>query len=201
LDAHNDGQWGGDSGVGDESNLRYLGTDVSDDFATDGLYNLDVVLRNRIRVSAWFIVTRGMATTDPEIVSPGNQPLTIEPEGADKNPRNVLFKLSNFTSDRFRTFESKHLSLSLALHFNQRPGGGADIRPFWQSDNADLPSLVDPTDPKMLAFRAGDGSMPLLDPGEYRFTPNFQETRSFGPLELSRDTMTVIRFFASDKTN
>jgi hypothetical protein len=183
LDTGGVGQWGGDQ----ESNTTYFGADVDDSFETDGLYTLDISLADEAKthLSSWFIVTRGMATTDAEIRSPENQPLTIDPAQASRNARDLTFQFQNFTSDQHRPFEKR--TLYAFLKFHRIVGGVRQIRTFWETE---IP------DPQIESLHPGEHGMPLLDPGEYRIGIDYQEARGFGPFTLSRESETLVRFFA-----
>jgi hypothetical protein len=182
LDTAGVGQWGGDQ----ESNTTYFGADIDDGFETDGLYTLDISLADEAKthLSAWFIVTRGMAKTDAVIRSPENQPLTIDPADASRNPRDLTFQFQNFTSDQRLPFENR--TLYAFLKFHRIVGGVRQISTFWETR---IP------DPAIESLRPGEHGMPVLDPGEYRIGIDYQESRGFGSFTLSREAETLVRFF------
>ena len=183
IDSSDARQWGGDV----ESDRSYIGNDFADHQDMDGLYRLgiDIYKPTHQQFSAWFIVTRAKAWGEPVISSPGNIPRVTPTDEAPRNFKEVLFQFNNFVSSSYLPFESRNLMAYLNLHF----GGGdnPNISPYWK---ANVPN------PNITQLVPGRDDWPTkLDSGEYRFAVDFQELRPFGPLQLSREAETIVRFF------
>jgi hypothetical protein len=139
------------------------------------------------KVSAWFIVNHSMSSNDPQILSPQNVPNSIPASVGQEDfaidSSRLQFACAGFTSPEFQGYESRNL-LAFTDGISHMPSR------FWRSDT---PS----PDNGRLTFQPHVGSMPRLIAGEYRFAVDFQETRPFGPLTISRDAYTIVRFFVA----
>ncbi len=168
-----------------------IADDLDEGKSLNGLYLLQIKFNDATSKTYWFIVTRALASNDAIVSAPGNfsfEYLPPDPE-ITYNPADLKFAYETFTSNQYRTFEKKSLLLSINYHLI---GGGQSIhqliQPYFDREIQD-PRASD------MQFQAGKEGVPILNPGEYRFAPHFQEIRGFGPLSLIRESSTVVRYF------
>jgi YVTN family beta-propeller protein len=154
-----------------------MSRDVTEDEAGDGGYQLDIKLAGRDPFRRVVRVAGAWPSTNVKIDSPVNVPFNTPIVATSARP---TLQWQDFTSTEFNAAtDTRSVEVYVTV---ERLAGAFDLR----MDLAAGTTQVEPP----IAFREG----------EHRASVTFREARRAGPIVVSRDAETLVRFFSGPST-
>lgn len=144
----------------------------------EGLYVIDVKMKDQAKISGWFILRNMSVNESPKITSPYL--------GEVYKSAHLVVNWKNYISSQFQGFESRKRSLKL---WNQKE---KDQNLIWRNtqicpDNSEKMNIEVATD--------NDGHDSVkIENGNYIFQTDFQERWFFGDLLMQRSATTKVPF-------
>jgi hypothetical protein len=170
------GEMSVEEGANGES-FFWFGTDYEGDAPKDGLYLLDIKIKDKPLVQGWVILNDLVASQSPRVFSPA--PGTVV---RDSHP---TFDFENFRTPEYVQGQRRNLSLRVRV---SQPG--SEMPPRWEA-KVEEPALTRAT--LGVAPTVGEGLEELSD-GDHRLHVIYEERMNFGPVLLGRQAASVVPF-------
>jgi hypothetical protein len=155
----------------------WFGTDYEEDAPKDGLYLLDIKIKDRPIVRGWVILSDMVASQSPRIFSPA--PGTVV---RDAHP---TFDFENFRTPEYVQGQRRNLYLRV------RVGMPGDENPEKWEAKIEEPALTRAT--LGVAPTIGEG-LTELEEGAHRLQVIYEERERFGPIILGRQAASIVPF-------
>lgn len=150
--------------------------------AADGLYLLNLEMRDGRVVNGWFILSHLVSSETPTVLSPAH--------GQHFTTANPTFKWDNFYSPEYQSFERRNLWMGITT---------AEPPTFAYNE---VWTLFEPSPTRTevtVGTEAAAMGVKQLKEGRYAVLVGYSEIRRFGPLKLARGSLTVIPFSVKPK--
>jgi YVTN family beta-propeller protein len=163
------GTWGNELGADD----RYCTIDVAEGQTGNGVYRLDIKLTGRLAFSGAFAVARAWSSSDVRVDGPVNLPFSSPLVETDARPPLAWHDFRSPQLDAAR--EARAIEVFVTA---EHQDVGEEFRQRLASGTTRAQLTRD------------------LHDGEHRLSVTYKESRTTGPLVVSREAETLVRFFS-----